>query len=304
MLKWTKVGMLMLMLVLCMVGVSAQASSLGTAGDYNVFVLGDYTAMNSDVQGRLAAGGDVSLENYGVGDKLSGDAGTVLVAGGNLTITNGQVNHGDAVVGGTATLSGFGIPNGELTENADVPVDFDAEWVYLTELSTSLAQMSATGTAVSNNSTLMFEGDGISDLQVFYISDTDFSNSTFSNMEIPTDATVVINISGTLVDMSNIGMQSFANLDNVLFNFYEAEALTISGVGVYGSILAPLADITANNGQINGTVVAKSWRGAMQVNNAPFEGDIPPAPVPEPSTLLLLGSGVLGLMGALHKKRA
>jgi hypothetical protein len=68
MIQWAKIGILAL--TICLAGTFAQAISLGTAGDYNVFVFGDYSGSNSDVQGCLAAGGNVSLESYGVGDKL------------------------------------------------------------------------------------------------------------------------------------------------------------------------------------------------------------------------------------------
>jgi choice-of-anchor A domain-containing protein len=309
--QWGKIGILAL--TFCLAVTSAQAVSLGPAGDYNVFVFGDYSGSNSDVQGRLAAGGNVTLQNYGVGDKLPANSGNVLVAGGDLTFTNGQIYNGNAVVGGNANLSGVGMPNGSVTSGASMPVDFAAERDYLTGLSNSLSQMSATGTTSTPwGGALLFEGDNSSDLQVFNISGSELSSAnTFGFVNdtpmIPSDATLVFNISGSSVGMGNFDMQGFRNLldeswDNVLFNFYEAETLDLFNIGIYGSILAPLADLNTSYGQINGTVVANSWKGPMQVNNTPFDGDTP-APVPEPAMLLLFSSGLLGLMGVKRIKR-
>lgn len=283
--QWAKIGILAL--ACCLAGTSAQAIGLGTAGDYNVFVFGNYSGFNSDVEGGLAAGGNVVLENYSVGNMLPANSGNVLVAGGDLTFTNGQINNGDVVVGGSATLSGVGVPNGVVTAGGPVPVNFSAAQNYLTGLSTSLSQMSAT-----------------SDLQVFNIDGGAISYDTFSFLDNePTDATLVFNISGTVVDMGNFGMPNFyESWENVLFNFYEAEALNLYSIGIYGSILAPFADISTGYGNICGTVVANSWMGPMQVNYRPFDDDNPPQ-VPEPGSALLLGSGVLGLMGAARKKR-
>lgn len=309
--KLAKSGILTL--AFCLAATSAQALGLGAAGDYNAFIFDNFSAHNSDVQGRLAAGGNVTIENYGVGDQLPPNSGDVLVAGGDLKFTNGQINNGNAVVGGSATLSGVSIPDGVMYSNAALPIDFSAERDYLTSLSGSLSQMDATGTLFSPwGGAMLFQGDNTSNLQVFNITGSMLSTantfSFFQNMPmIPTDATLVFNVSGTSVEMGGFGMGDFMNLlgeswDNVLFNFYEAEELDLYNIGIYGSILAPMADITTGYGQINGTVVANSWTGPMQLNNSPFDGDLP-APVPEPATMLLLGSGLVGLTGFRRKFR-
>jgi hypothetical protein len=88
--------------------------------------------------------------------------------------------------------------------------------------------------------------------------------------------------------------------DNVLFNFYQATSLKISSIGVNGSILAPLADVTANNGNINGTIIAKSWNGTGELRNVPFEKT---SPVPVPGTGLLLFSGLMGLASVQRKMK-
>ena len=307
----------LLFLVITVPGAAAPAFalSLGTADAYNAFIFGDFTSQNSDVQGRLAAGGNVSLQNYALGDGLPVDtSGTTntLVAGGSLTFTNGQINNGNAVIGQTATLSGVNVPQGTLTQNAAVPIDFAAEQTYLTDLSTQLAAMAATGTVKYESwGGLFFTGDGASDLQVFNIDGSLLATAnTFGFLNnianAPENATMVFNVSGESASMHNFGMDAFKNAlgasyDNVLFNFYEAGSLTLYGIAIQGSILAPLADVQADNGNINGTAIAQSWDGTMQFHHVPFESTESTTPAPVSGTLILLFSGLIALAGLKRK---
>ena len=44
-----------------------MAFNFGLANDYNVFVFGNMSMSNTDAEGRVAVGGNVTLSNYGVG---------------------------------------------------------------------------------------------------------------------------------------------------------------------------------------------------------------------------------------------
>ncbi|NJL11328.1 MAG: choice-of-anchor A family protein, partial [Calothrix sp. SM1_7_51] len=68
----------------------AQAAELGKASEYNVFVLGDVTQKYTDIQGKLAAGGDVNFFG-GIGDRLPANSGNVVVAGRDFNFSGGQV---------------------------------------------------------------------------------------------------------------------------------------------------------------------------------------------------------------------
>ena len=48
-----------------------MAINLDGAAPYNLFVLGDVNKSNSDTEGRLAAAGNVTLENYSIGDRIT-----------------------------------------------------------------------------------------------------------------------------------------------------------------------------------------------------------------------------------------
>src|SRR5262245_16817585 len=91
------------------------ATGLGVANDYSAFVLHDANLFFSDVQGRLAVGGNATITGYAVGDHLANSNGTRddLVVGGNLDFSNGQVFNGNAVYGGTGAIAAnSGHPHG------------------------------------------------------------------------------------------------------------------------------------------------------------------------------------------------
>lgn len=295
----------------------AHAGTIGLGESYNVLVFGNFSATSSDVEGRLAAGGNVSLNHYSVGDKLTGDmvGGASLVVGGNLTFPSGRVYHGDIVVGGSAAGVGSPVLNGlapyALQQGGPLPIDFAAEQARLGQLSTGLAALGATGTSLYQWSQLFLTGDGTSDLQIFNIAAADLAASTnlvISGVAAGTD--VIINVSGTAASMSG-GMDQFftQNREHVLFNFYEAETLSLANVGVQGSILAPDADIQTNWGVIWGQVVGESWSGPMQVNNVTYSSELPVGGppggnvVPAPASLALLGTGLV-LLAWFVRRRA
>jgi len=69
-------------------GAMADSIDLGQASNYNIFVKGDYTVETSDVEGRVAVGGDLNVNGgYDVGTHVTefgmGD-GPSLVVGGDI----------------------------------------------------------------------------------------------------------------------------------------------------------------------------------------------------------------------------
>ncbi|HEY9597421.1 MAG TPA: choice-of-anchor A family protein, partial [Cyanophyceae cyanobacterium] len=153
-------------------GFSNQASALtlGPAQDFNVFVLGDVHQTYTDVEGRMAVGGNAVLTGYGVGDKLTNSQGTRddLIVGGNLTYNSGQVFNGNAVYGGTGLISSqVGFPNGSYYQGT--PIDFTVAKQQLFNLSTSLGNLTPTGTTSFQYGQIALNGTG-SGLNVFNLS--------------------------------------------------------------------------------------------------------------------------------------
>ncbi|MBC1239357.1 choice-of-anchor A family protein [Nostoc sp. 2RC] len=306
-------------------GISAKANAveLGAASDYNVFVLGDITQKYTDIEGKLAAGGNVNFVG-GLGSRLANNSGNVVVAGQNLTLSNGQVYHGNAVYGGTANVSSnVGFPQGTLSKSN--PIDFNAAGEELRSLSQYLATLTPTGqTTVQPWGAINLSGTGTA-FNVFNLSGTDVSKTNYFEIKGDANSTILVNISGKDVSLQNFGFNILGtDKQKVIYNFYEATNLTASSIGIQGSILAPLANFNFNNGQVNGNVVVASLTGNGESHNYLFNGDLPSVPktetyynppnttnnnnpttptsVPEPANLPGLGLIALGFGIFRHKR--
>src|SRR4051794_21634609 len=136
------------------------ATGLGVANDFSAFVLHDANLFNSDVEGRVAVGGNAKVAAYAVGDHVANSGGTRddLIVGGNLDASNGQVFFGNVVYGGAGTIAdNFGHPNGTVRQQAGV-IDFAAAETSLDALSDGYAAMPATGSLVNQFGTIILNG--------------------------------------------------------------------------------------------------------------------------------------------------
>jgi len=100
---------------------------------------------------------------------------------------------------------------------------------------------------------------------------------------------IAVSINGELVS-DHLNKKDLDNrIDNqVLFNFGNATNVNIAA-SVYGSILAPNADIKGVSGHVYGQIIGKSWESDMQINYNPFSsvGSTPPGPTPVPTPATL-----------------
>lgn len=282
-------------------GNSPTDFDLGPAQTYNAFLFENFAVSSSSTHGRVAAGGDVTLANYSLADQITDDPpGASLVVGGNLTFSGGSVHVGDILVAGSvsvdSSVSNGMAPGAQIVENAELPVDFSASETALTELSERLAGFASNGTVDFSYSGLHLVGDGEADLQIFMLYGNQLRSASSLSIEgIPDNAHILINVSGAASGLTNMGMDSLSAFRNrTLFNFFEATSLQFSGIGIQGSVLAPLAAIDNPMGSLSGTVVAQSWTGPMSLAHEPFipysgTSLTPPEFISEPVTEAYVG---------------
>lgn len=283
-----------------------SAATLAPADPYNVFIFGNMTESNVDSEGRIAVGGNANLTNFGVGSTFSGNpssAGNTLVVGGNLSYNGGEVHYGNVVYGGTLTGS-VSAPNGTVMQGG--VIDFAAAQSTLTSSSAFWSTLTPTGSTLNEFGGVKLVGTN-SDLNIFSLSGSALNAAWGVTIDAPTGSTVLVNIDGSVNDFDNLGI-NFQDTNNdgtgitskqkVLYNFYQATSLSISGISVQGSILAPHAAVTFGNGNVEGNLIAASLTGSGEAHNYLFSGNLPD-PVPEPSSVVL----ALSALGLLARRR-
>ncbi|MDQ8187839.1 choice-of-anchor A family protein [Pelagicoccus sp. SDUM812002] len=300
---------------LATVSLNAVSINLSEAGGYNLITWGDATLKNSDTEGRVAVGGNASFGSYSVGTSTFADdpARAQLTVGGNLDGSGGgQVYNGSIYVGGNYTSPGYNLhsaPGSSIQSNlgkGNLPFDFDAAQAALLAKSTNWGSLDSTGSAQMQWGTLTLEGIN-SGLNIFNIDSATLSAAHTFKIFVPSGAKALINISGTIAEMGNMGFFGTHTADNTLFNFFEADELTMLGIGVTGSILAPGADLNFASGQVDGQVIANSFKGAQwstgEMHNVLFNGD-PGEKIRVPdtgSTLALLAAALVGIVAVSRK---
>ncbi len=250
---------------------------LGPAKPYNLFVLENIIQPSADTEGKLAVGGNANLAGYSVGDKLPNSNGTedVLVVGGNLYFTSGRVFNGNVAYGGLSNLPIYpvSIEEGTLRQDNSV-IDFVAAKTHLENLSTQLAGYTVNGTTTFQWGAInLTHNDPY--LNVFTVNGTDLNAAHTLEISVPNGSAVVVNILGTTINWHGGLFVNGTAMNNVLYNFPQATSLTISGIDVKGSVLAPLAALNFPAGIITGQTIVKSMTGSGQFNLAPFLGNIP-----------------------------
>ncbi|WP_245768993.1 choice-of-anchor A family protein [Stigmatella aurantiaca] len=239
-------------------------------GGYNLFLEKDYTG-GHDVHGKVAAGGNISMTGFSVGVKLpDNNIANTLVAGGNLTLSHGGVwgnaFYGGSYSGDTSTL----FARGTLAQGK--PINFTAQFAGLRGLSTQLGNLKANGTVTREAwGGVMLSGTNAK-VNVFDVDASAFIGAVVLTVNAPGGSLVVINIRGTSATFTGIGNSFSGGIDahGILYNFVDATAITAQGYGFWGTVLAPKADITFNNGSFNGGIYAKSLTGDAEGHLEPL----------------------------------
>jgi choice-of-anchor A domain-containing protein len=237
--------------------------------DFNLFVNGNYTG-GHDVRGKVAAGGDITMEHFSVAAEIPADnLDNALVAGGNLNIRHGGV-FGNASYGGTTTANGtVTFYRGALAQGTGL--DFGERSNDLGNLSYDLASLPRNGQTQFQSWGGLFLQGTHPRLNVFWVDAPQLSATRYFSLNIPGGSTAVINVFGYEATVANFSNSySGADARSVLFNFPDATNLTAYNYGFFGTVLAPFADFNFSNGSFDGGIYANSMTGNAEGHLAPL----------------------------------
>jgi choice-of-anchor A domain-containing protein len=273
--------------------VTASAADLGVANPYNLFILGNHTSSWTDVQGRVAVGGNATYNGFDVAGMVPPNpAQSVLVVGGSLSFTGGMIRNGGVNTGGNTILRNLTVTGGNVVSGGSVtisqatvngavlqnqpnavPIDFVGAAISLTNNSTFWGSQTANSVVSNQFGTLYFNGTN-PNLNIFSVSGQLLGNCYGVNISAPAGSTVLINVSGASGAMPNVGYNiTGTDRGHVVYNFFQATTLTIGQS--QGAVFAPQAAASFPYGEAVGTVVVKSLTGNGQININPFIGTLP-----------------------------
>jgi choice-of-anchor A domain-containing protein len=270
---------------------AASATAKDILSSFNLVTTGNVSTQ-SDIVGDTVVGGNLSGATFFAGGAnipsspdlyLFGklDSSLNLNSRGNLYYAGSTSQHVNFNGGG----KDLGAPPNPLGYYTDP----------LTDLSTQLLKLTATtGTSFVNGK---FNAGSNSGIVVF-----DISGSTLASDLVNHDisftggkgvTSYIINVIGNFTDPNSTHFNT--DQEDALFNFGDATTVNLGQWGA--SILAPDAALTiTGGGNIEGSVFAKEFLGGGELhNNNLFNGALPTAAVPEPSTWAMLFAGFAGL---------
>jgi choice-of-anchor A domain-containing protein len=277
----------------------------GTHVDGKVFVGGDYTGLKSDLGQRLKQDSDIDVLTVAgtMTAKTEIYNNNIILSAKNNIVSDVPVINNTLVNGTTVTTKG------EVKQSTDlesIKADYKAQLENSSAYFASLATNSKIEMSGNNKTFAIDKGLTNDDIAVFTLDGStnifDVTNQSLNMTGNNADdlAYIVINVPGndlSLLNSSNMNFDKNKFGSKIIWNFYEAEVITLNSQNFVGALLAPYATVTQTGGNIDGAVGVFSLITNAEVHLATnVDVTVPSAPsserpttqVPEPNSIILM----------------
>ena len=265
---------------------------LGVAGNFNFYVLKNLHTYNTDSEGRVAVGESATLTNYGVGSKLTqSNSRYDLIIGGTVNVNGGENHNGNTLIDTNSSITQFNYGHANQVSGnpfrMDVKTFFQQAEAELKSLTAKYKNFTSNGTVTNEYGALKLTGNDPKN-NVFTLDAIELQNANGVHINVPDGSTIIINVTGNAVTFPSAQIfynGQAATIDSdvcrrILWNLPQAQTLTGNGVAIFGSVLAPYADSTLQNGQFNGTLIVKNHTGSFEGHYKLFRPDFFPEDIP------------------------
>ncbi|ACT92988.1 choice-of-anchor A family protein [Dyadobacter fermentans] len=259
-------------------------------GNFNAIIFGNFQSNSGDVEGRLAVAGDFNLTTGGYSVGTGGQGVNAPDDTDNFVINGAFNNTGVGNWGLRGNMiyntnpSGTTLPSLIVTGTSIKGGVLDHIRFSDNELIDYYRTLSGKLDLLPNTGTLLFDGyhqytlKGTSlGLNVFDITLPENMSSDEIKVEIPAGSSAIINILNTSLTISS-GSMKMNGADQVngrvLFNFPNANFISLSHFKWLGNFLAPKASLNGNGGSINGQSIIGGHfdqKGGFEFHNFYFE---------------------------------
>jgi len=219
--------------------VSAAKIELSEAFEYNAFIFDSFTGQSSDVEGRLAVGGEMNVTDFNVGLLLSPSMSeSALAVGGNLHFTRGDVHGGSTTVSGmvfgseltfdkavnaeqTVNLINSTVKSGGISSKGDVKLGNSN--VVAGDVHANTVKLGGPNSVYDSMSNPSLYGSQVENGNVFDESSVELDSSEVNGVVTLNDVNNYTAINGSTATSIEQDSVSKADVNNIDFNAIAAE---------------------------------------------------------------------------------
>ncbi len=242
---------------------------LNDYSNINLMSFGEFTAFDSDVEGRAYAKGDVFLMDYAIGKEIDDDSTLPsLVSNGSVGIRRSSIVNGPVYYANDFIAS---------DSDEDIEAIQKTDFFNFDLAKSSFVTFAEYANTLTQNADVSFEDKDLlievsgSDIQVAKIDGDTLNDTRKIDITSDTDSPLLVVVNGDNIKWGELDFTITESYKHkVFFVFPDAQEIWVEKLVIFSHIIAPNARFVYSEGAINGNVVVKKFIGQGQVNKSHY----------------------------------